>query len=63
MSAVSATYFLAAPECMGLLWTPMNVPMSTYYPIAVVGGIVVAILFLSIFLKKTVLSKKASTLA
>ena len=24
MSAVSMTYFIAAPECMGLLWTPMG---------------------------------------
>lgn len=63
MSAVSATYFLAAPECMGLLWTPMNIPETTYYPIAVVGGIVVAILFLVIFLKKTVMSGKQPTLA
>ena len=30
MSAVSATYFMAAGECMGLLWTPMGIPMSTY---------------------------------
>lgn len=63
MSAVSATYFLAAPECMGLLWKPMGIEMSTYYPIAVVGGIVVAALFLFIYLKHTVMSGKSAKLA
>ena len=52
MSAVSATYFMAAGECMGLLWTPMGIPMSTYYPIAVVVGIVFAVAMLALFLKK-----------
>ena len=49
MSAVSATYFLAAPECMGLLWGQLNIAMSTYYPIAVAVGILVAALFLGIY--------------
>ena len=52
MSAVSATYFMAAGECMGLLWTPMGIPMSTYYPIAVVVGIVFAVAMLGLYLKK-----------
>ena len=52
MSAVSATYFMAAGECMGLLWTPMGIPMSTYYPIAVVVGIVFAVAMLALYLKK-----------
>ena len=52
MSAVSATYFMAAGECMGLLWTPMGIPMSTYYPIAVVVGIVFAVAMLALFLSK-----------
>ncbi len=52
MSAVSATYFMAASECMGLLWTPMGVPESTYYPIAVVVGIVFAIAMLVLFSSK-----------
>ena len=60
MSAVSATYFMAAGECMGLLWTPMGIPMSTYYPIAVVVGIIFAIAMLGLFLTKT---KKYKTLA
>ena len=53
MSAVSATYFMAAGECMGLLWKPMGLAMSTYYPIAVVTGIVFAGAMLALFLKKT----------
>ena len=53
MSAVSATYFMAAGECMGLLWTPMGIPMSTYYPIAVGVGIVFAVAMLALFKTKT----------
>ena len=53
MSAVSATYFMAAGECMGLLWTPMGSPMSTYYPIAVGVGIVFAVAMLALFKTKT----------
>ena len=60
MSAVSATYFMAAGECMGLLWTPMGIPMSTYYPIAVVVGIAFAAAMLVLFVNKT---KKYKTLA
>ena len=60
MSAVSATYFMAAGECMGLLWTPLGIPMSTYYPIAVVVGIVFAASMLVLFVNKT---KKYKTLA
>ena len=51
MSAVSMTYFIAAPECLGLLWTPMGLAYEVYYPIALVGGAGFAVLFLSIFLK------------
>lgn len=57
MSAVSATYFLSAPECMGILWSALGMEMSAYYPIAVVGGILVAALFLGIFLKTTKFKK------
>lgn len=60
MSAVSVTYFFAAPECLGILWSALGVQMSTYYPIAVVAGIVAAAAFLGVFLKTTVLSKKSS---
>lgn len=59
MSAVSMTYFVAAPECLGILWKALNISMPSYYPIAVVVGILSAALFLFIFMKKTVMSKKA----
>ena len=52
MSGVSATYFMAAPECMGLLWAPIGLTMSTYYPIAVVVGVVFAGAMLALFLTK-----------
>jgi multidrug transporter EmrE-like cation transporter len=51
MSAVSMTYFIAAPECLGLLWTPMGLAYEVYYPIALVGGAILAVVFLGIFLK------------
>ena len=51
MSAVSMTYFIAAPECLGLLWTPMGLAYEVYYPIALIGGAAFAVLFLGIFLK------------
>lgn len=46
MSAVSATYFLLAPECLGLVVKLTN---TVAYPI----GIVVAILFLGLFIRAT----------
>ena len=59
MSAVSATYFFAAPECMGLLWSSLQIPMSTYYPIAVVVGILVAALLMGIFWRATAKYREA----
>ena len=53
MSAVSVTYFMVAPECMGLLWSAISLQMSTYYPIGVVVGIVAAIGFFMLYMKKT----------
>ena len=60
MSGVSMTYFVAAPECLGLLWTPLGIGFNTYYPIALVIGLLCAVLFLGIFLKS---AKKHATLA
>ena len=52
MSAVSATYFMMAPECLGLI--PMFTNNATIaYPV----GIIVAIAFLALFLSK---AKKAA---
>ena len=52
MSAVSATYFVAAPECLGLLWNSMGVQYETYYPIGIAVGLLTAALFTAIALKK-----------
>ncbi len=59
MSAVSMTYFMAAGECMGLLWTPLGLTMDVYYPIAVVTGVVFAAAMLALYLKKTAKYKTA----
>ena len=53
MSGVSMTYFIAAPECLGLLWTPLGIAYEVYFPIALAGGAIFAIAFLGIFLKTT----------
>ena len=51
MSGVSMTYFIAAPECMGLLWTPMGLASGTVYTIALIGGLIIAALFFGLFWK------------
>lgn len=61
MSAVSATYFMAAPECMGILWKTIN--FTGYYPIAVVTGIVFAALMLLIFMRTVKKQEKVSPIA
>ena len=40
MSAVSVTYFVAAPECLGLLWNLIGVDYSVYYPAGIAAGII-----------------------
>ena len=40
MPGDSITYFFAAGECLGLLWKPMGIAESVYYPIAVVAGVI-----------------------
>ena len=52
MTGVSLTYFFAAPECMGLLWTPMGLAFETYYPIAVGVGLASAAGLLVLFKNK-----------
>lgn len=59
MSAVSSTYFLAAPECLGMLWKALKVDVSVYYPVAVAGGIVIAGMFLALYLRKKPLGRAA----
>lgn len=52
MTAVSMTYFVSAPECLGGLWKSLSLPFSTYYAVAVVVGIVAAVGLLAFFLVK-----------
>lgn len=61
MSAVSATYFMAAPECMGILWKTIN--FTGYYPVAVVTGIVFAALMLLLFMRTVKKQEKVSPIA
>ena len=53
MSAVSITYFVSAPECLGILWNALSLPMRVYYPIAVVAGVASAAGLMLFFLRKT----------
>ena len=46
MSAVSATYFCMAPECLGLVW---KMPVVLAYAI----GIITAVVFLLLFIRST----------
>ena len=43
MSAVVTTYFVTAPECLGMLWQSLGMEYATYYNIGVVAGICCAI--------------------
>ena len=51
MSAVTTTYFVAAPECLGLLWSKLGVGETAVYLIAVITGVLAAALFLTVFRK------------
>lgn len=52
MSAVSGTYFMTAPECLGILWDKLAVSSDVYYPIGVVTGILFAICLYGAFMRK-----------
>ena len=54
MSAVSLTYFLMAPECLGLIPFFKN-NTTVAYP----GGIIAAVLFLVLFLRATKKAERA----
>ncbi|MBR2281459.1 MAG: carbon starvation protein A [Spirochaetales bacterium] len=49
MSAVTSTYFLVAPECLGMLWSRLGIGSQTYYPIAYAAGAVFAAVCLLLF--------------
>ena len=52
MTAVSAAYFLAAPECLGMLWEKLGIDTAVYYPVCVCLGIFAAVFFYTAFIKK-----------
>lgn len=52
MTAVTVTYFIVAPECLGLLWNKINMSYDIYYPAGVILGIITAIVFCLIFMRK-----------
>lgn len=45
MTVVSVSYFVAAPECLGLLWKRLEIAYNTYYPIGIVLGIMLSFCF------------------
>lgn len=45
MTVVTVTYFVVAPECLGVLWNKINLPHDIFYPAGVIFGIVMAIVF------------------
>ena len=47
------TYFVTAPECLGILWGALNIQSTVYYPIGVVTGIELAACAALYFKKKT----------
>ena len=61
MSAVSATYFILAPECLGGFVNQKTAEGATIYNtmVAYPIGILVAVLFLGLFLKATKKPAKA----
>ena len=49
MSAVTTSYFIVAPECLGLLWNAVGVGHDIYYPLGIIGGIAAAAIFTGFF--------------
>ena len=54
MTAVTVTYFITAPECLGKLWSKAGIEHGIYYPIAIGIGIIAAISFGCIFFIKNI---------
>ena len=61
MSAVSATYFFSAPECLGALWKLGGLDSSVYIPLAYICGILVAALFSTMFLRRMNIKAKLTS--
>ncbi len=52
MSGVVSTYFVAAPECLGMLWVKLGISYDKYYPYAIAFGIIFALVLATYFLRK-----------
>lgn len=52
MTAVSVTYFVAAPECLGAAWKSLGIAYKSYYPAAVACGVIVAASAFAVFAVK-----------
>ena len=49
MSAVTMSYFVVAPECLGILWKRLGIDSRYYFPSAVVTGVLFAGLCMVLF--------------
>lgn len=57
MSSVSITYFVVAPECLGILWNALGISFSTYYLIGIIVGIFGALVLGYLFLNNKIKDK------
>lgn len=53
MTAVTISYFIVAPECLGFLWDKLGLSTAIYYPIGAGLGIICAVLLYSTMIRKT----------
>lgn len=51
MSCVTCTYFCAAPECLGFVWSELGLQFTAYYRISVAIGLAFGTVLLLLFLK------------
>ena len=58
MSAVTFSYFMSAPECMGLFWNAVGVSENIFRPIGYVFGLLCAFALLGLFFYKEKRKKK-----
>lgn len=52
MTAVSVTYFVVAPECLGRLWDAFGFSNTVYYPVGVATGLVATVVAWRLFMNK-----------
>ena len=49
MSVITVSYFFAAPECLGKLWTLIGVSENIYYYGSIIAGVIAAVCFTRAF--------------